>query len=157
MKEVIGTDLTPYQNSQLQRVPLYIRIPDTEGTRKQQYGGQIDLLPTLLHLLGIETKDYLLFGTDLFSEEHIEIVPFRNGNFVSPDITMVNNKFYETATGIRLEENDLLSEKEQMVKQQLELSDRLVNRDLLRFYTPEGFTPVDRQMYDYRRVIYEDE
>jgi lipoteichoic acid synthase len=154
MKEVIGTDITPFQSSQLQRVPLFIRIPGMEGEIQHQYGGQIDLLPTLLHLLGFETKEYLFFGTDLFSEERGEqLVPFRNGNFVSPEITMVNNKFYKTSTGIRLEESDIFTEKEQLVKQRLLFSDRLVNRDLLRFYTPKGFQPVDRQLYEYRRTI----
>ena len=31
------------------------------------------------------------------------------------------------------------------------LSDKTVNGDLLRFYTPEGFTPVDRNQYDYSK------
>jgi lipoteichoic acid synthase len=155
MTEVIGTEITPFQNVQLQRVPLFIRVPGKEGARKHQYGGQIDLLPTLLHLLEIDTREFLFFGTDLFSDEHDQLVPFRNGNFVSPEITMINNKFYETATGIKLDMNDLFFEKEQLVKQQLELSDRLVNRDLLRFYTPAGFHPVDRQLYDYKKMIKE--
>jgi lipoteichoic acid synthase len=29
------------------------------------------------------------------------------------------------------------------------MSDRIVNQDLLRFYTPEGFKPVDPSDYDY--------
>jgi len=36
--------------------------------------------------------------------------------------------------------------------QKLALSDKVVNGDLLRFYTPENFTPVDRSKYDYKKA-----
>ena len=36
-----------------------------------------------------------------------------------------------------------------MVQNSLKYSDQVVNGDLLRFYTPEGFTPVDRSKYNY--------
>ncbi|MFD1737330.1 LTA synthase family protein [Bacillus salitolerans] len=150
MELVLGEEVTSFTFSQLQRVPLFIRIPGVKGELMHDFSGQIDLLPTLLHLLGVESKEFVLFGTDLFSSEHRELIPFRNGNFVSPNFTRVNNKFYDTATGYPIIRNDLLSEMERKVKYQLELSDRLVNRDLLRFYTPEGFTPVNRLMYNYQ-------
>ena len=38
------------------------------------------------------------------------------------------------------------------MKQKLALSDKLVNGDLLRFYTPENFTPTDRTKYDYKNT-----
>ena len=41
---------------------------------------------------------------------------------------------------------------QEIVKQKLALSDKLVNGDLLRFYTPETFTPVDRSKYDYKNT-----
>ena len=115
------------------------------------YGGQIDILPTLLHLLGVETKDYVHFGTDLLSPNHIELVPFRNGEFVSPTITYVGDKYYDSETGLPLEEDKLDEAKnyQKFVQDRLEFSDRVVNGDLLRFYTPENFTPVDRSEYDY--------
>ena len=37
----------------------------------------------------MDTKDYVQFGTDLLSENHDELIPFRNGEFVSPTITFV--------------------------------------------------------------------
>ncbi len=36
-----------------------------------------------------------------------------------------------------------------MVQNSLKYSDQVVNGDLLRFYTPEGFTPIDRSKYNY--------
>ena len=152
METVLGKEVTPFvSKAELQRVPLFIRVPGVEGGVNHEYGGQVDILPTLLHLLGVETKDYVHFGTDLLSPEHIEIVPFRNGEFVSPDITYVADKFYDTKTGLLLEEDllDVAKNYQKFVQDRLDLSDRVVNGDLLRFYTPENFTPVDRSEYNY--------
>lgn len=86
MSEIIGREITPFENAGLQRVPLFIRIPGIEGGVNHTYGGQVDILPTLLHLLGIEAKNFIHFGTDLLSPTHQQLVPFRNGNYVSPTI-----------------------------------------------------------------------
>jgi len=152
MAKVLDKKITPFESAGLQRVPLFIRVPGMEGGVNHEYGGQIDLLPTLLHLLGIDTKDYVQFGTDLLSEQHDDLVAFRNGNYVSPTITAVNGKFYDSTTGLKLEE-DKIEEAEslkEMVQQKLIYSDKVVNGDLLRFYTPENFTPVDRSHYNYK-------
>jgi len=154
MEQVLGKEVTPFvSKAELQRVPLFIRVPGIEGGVNHEYGGQIDILPTLLHLLGVENKEYVHFGTDLLSQDHIELVPFRNGEFVSPTITYVAGKFYDSKTGLLLEEDQLDEAKDyqKFVQERLELSDRVVNGDLLRFYTPENFTPVDRSKYDYTK------
>jgi len=114
-----------------------------------QYGGQIDLLPTLLHLLGIESKDYVQFGSDLLSKDHNEVVPFRNGDFVTPDVTSIKGKYYDTKTGELVEENDAILNYKTRAETMLNLSDQVVNGDLLRFYTPNGFKPIDPADYDY--------
>ena len=64
MKQVLGKEITPFESTGLQRVPLFIRVPGVDGGVNHEYGGQIDILPTLLHLLGTNTKDYIQFGTD---------------------------------------------------------------------------------------------
>ncbi len=151
MEKVLGKEITSFESTGLQRVPLFIRVPGMQGGVNHEYGGQMDILPTLLHLLGIETKDYVQFGTDLLSEQHDDLVPFRNGNFVSSTITAIDGKFYDSKTGLLLEE-DRLPEAEKLqesASHKLSLSDRVVNGDLLRFYEPEGFTPVDRSKYKY--------
>ena len=155
MEQVLGKEVTPFvSKAELQRVPLFIRVPGIEGGVNHEYGGQIDILPTLLHLLGVETKEYIHFGTDLLSENHDELVPFRNGDFVSPTITFVDGKFYDSNTGLLLVEEQLEEARkyQEMVQYKLELSDRVVNGDLLRFYTPENFTPVDRSQYNYTNL-----
>ena len=114
----------------------------------------MDILPTLLHILGTDTKNYVQFGTDLLSDQHDELVPFRNGEYVSPTITFTDGKFYDSTSGLELDESQLeeANKYQEIVKQKLALSDKVVNGDLLRFYTPENYTPIDRTKYDYKNT-----
>ena len=151
MEQILGKKITPFDSAGLQRVPLFIRVPGMEGGVNHEYGGQVDLLPTLLHLLGVDTNDYVQFGTDLLSPQHDDLIPFRNGDYVSPTITSIEGKFYNSSTGMKLEEDKMeaANKYKDLVQQKLSFSDKVVNGDLLRFYTPENFVPVDRSKYDY--------
>ncbi|WP_391203152.1 LTA synthase family protein [Psychrobacillus sp. L4] len=153
MGQVMGKEITPYESANLQRVPLFIHVPGMKGGTNHTYGGQTDLLPTLLHLLGIDTKQFVQFGSDLLSEEHNEIVPFRNGDFVSPTIDSINEGFYDNKTGLPLDDSqlELADTIKKEVDRKLELSDKVVNGDLLRFYTPKGHTPVDPSQFNYNK------
>ena len=154
MEQILDTEISTMDNVELQRVPLFIRVPGIEGGVNHEVSGQIDILPTLLHLLGIDTKNYVQLGTDLLSENHDELIPFRNGEFVSPTITSADGKFFDSTTGLELEAERLEEAKQYLenAEHKLALSDKVVNGDLLRFYTPEGFTPVDRSQYNYNNV-----
>src|SRR5699024_5212155 len=80
--EIFDEEITPYKYAELQRVPFMIKVPGMEGKGTvSEYAGQVDVMPTLLHLLGIDNQDYINFGTDLFSEDHDDLVAFRNGDF----------------------------------------------------------------------------
>ncbi|MGJ7919824.1 LTA synthase family protein [Neobacillus sp. LXY-4] len=148
MANVIGKEITPFENAQLQRVPVFIHVPGVKGEKIESFGGQVDLMPTVLHLLGIDTKDYLQMGTDLLSPEHQQTVPFRNGDLVSPEITFVGGKVYDNATG-ELADQTLYKDQIDQVSTRLKISDEIVYKDLLRFYTPQGFTPIDPKDYQY--------
>lgn len=159
MEQVLSKEITPVENTKLQRVPLFIHVPGVEGGLNHTYGGQIDLLPTVMHLLGVETQDYVQFGTDLLSQEHEELVTFRNGDYASPEIYSIGDTFYDSETGLPIEEEQL--EQAEKLQQQgnykLQLSDQVVNGDLLRFYTPDGFTPIDPADYNYQENPAEEE
>lgn len=158
MEQVLGKEITPVENTNLQRVPLFIHIPGMEGGIDHTFGGQIDLLPTLMHLLGIDTQDYLHFGTDILSDEHKELVTFRNGDYASPEIYSIGDVFYDPKTGLPLDESQQ-AQAEELQKQgnlKLQLSDEIVNGDLLRFYAPEGFTPIDPSEYNYQTDLNEE-
>ncbi|WP_316571245.1 LTA synthase family protein [Neobacillus sp. YIM B06451] len=149
MSQVIGEEITPFTNAQLQRVPVFIHAPGVKAEQIDRFGGHIDVRPTVLHLLGIDTKDFLEFGSDLLSPKHHGVVSFRNGDFISSEVTQVNEKCYDTATGELLEDQTMCAENAERVKNELQLSDEIVLKDLLRFYTPDGFKPINPNDYEY--------
>lgn len=153
---------TDYDNALVQRVPFMYHIPgQTNGGIKSEFGGQIDVLPTLLHLLGVDTTNedgFIQFGTDLTSPEHDQTVAFRNGSFVTPKYTVMGTKIYDTKTGALITDpsEEVLAEVEVLrtgVEKQLNLSDSIINSDLLRYYTPANFTPVDPTVFNYKNQV----
>src|SRR5690625_2534638 len=151
LSELFEEEITPYKYAELQRVPFMIRIPGVEGNGTvEEYAGQIDVMPTLLHLLGIKAQDYIQFGTDIFSEDHNDLIAFRNGDFFTEDYAMVKGTFYDNKTGEEIAPNKELNELKAKVEHELNLSDRVLQGDLLRFYTPtDNWEPVDAKEYFY--------
>ncbi len=151
MAEITGEEITPYKNAELQRVPFMLKIPGVDGQGiVEEYAGQVDVVPTMLHLLGIRADDYIQFGTDLFSEDHDETIAFRNGDFFTPEVSMIRGTFYDEETGEELDATEELETIQQDVQNELELSDKVLQGDLLRFHVPnEKWKPVDRSDYFY--------
>lgn len=149
--ELFGEEVTPFKYAELQRVPFMIKIPEVEGKGTiDNYSGQVDVMPTLLHLLGIKAQDYIQFGTDLFSEKHNGLVAFRNGDFFTEDYAMVKGIFYDNHTGEELEPTEELENIKLKVEHELSLSDKVLQGDLLRFYSPtENWEPVNAKDYFY--------
>lgn len=148
-------DWNAYDDAQMQRVPFMIHIPGyNQGGIQTQYAGEVDVLPTLEHLLGIQTKRYLQFGTDVFSPQHDQVVPFRDGDWVSPQYTKAGNTIYDQKTGqpvkkMSKQQKAQVKGERNQVTTALKLSDQLNNENLLRFYTPKGFKPIQPKNYDY--------
>lgn len=150
MAQVLGVDeVTPAISAGLQRVPLLIHVPGVQGSVQHQYGGQIDVRSTLLHLLGIDTKDYMELGSDLLSNNHRNWALFRNGDFVSPEVIQIKGKCYDAVNGDLLDSADACKEIADKVNAELQMSDEIVYKDLLRFYQPEGFKPINPRDYEY--------
>lgn len=151
MEKILGKEITPYEQQQLQKVPLLIHVPGgkVQGGVKSTYGGQVDVRPTVLRLLGIDNSDYIEFGSDLLSPERRQIVPFRNGDFVTPDRAFIDGQLYSNPTGERIADQSANKDDSDFVKKQLEFSDKVVYGDLLRFHQPKGFLRVDRSTLDY--------
>ncbi|EEU30307.1 glycerol phosphate lipoteichoic acid synthase 1 [Limosilactobacillus coleohominis 101-4-CHN] len=146
---------TDFDNAQLQRVPMMFVIPGSggHGGISHTYGGEIDVLSTLLHLLGISSKRYIMFGTDLFSSKHSQTVAFRNHDFVTPKYTSISGTIYDNQTGkeahLTTAQKKRLKKQAQLVNKELSLSDSLNEKNLLRFYTPKGFKKVNPKNYNY--------
>lgn len=147
---------TNYDNAMLQRVPYMIHIPGMDkGFVSETFGGEVDALPTLLHVLGIDTSQYIQLGQDLLSPDNQQIVAFRtSGNLISPDYTSYAGKLYKTQTGEEITNPDestlqavgLLKE---AAKKQLAISDSIQTGDLLRFYKDSGLKPLDSESISY--------
>ncbi|RFU65699.1 LTA synthase family protein [Peribacillus glennii] len=131
--QFLGKEITPFETVQLQRVPLIIHVPGEEGKTITKVSGQVDLRPTLLHLLGIQTKDTIEFGTDLFSEDNLELTVLRDGSFITKDYIYTLDTCYDKQTG-DLTEKTFCEPFLENAKQELEYSDKIIYGDLLRFY-----------------------
>ncbi|AQP52915.1 phosphoglycerol transferase [Vagococcus penaei] len=162
LAELVGKskdDWNEFDDAQMQRVPLMYHIPgQTNGKISNVYGGQVDMLPTLLHLLGVNTSNYMQLGQDFFSKDKDQIVNFRNGTFITPKYTVIGQSIYLNETGELIEEPTEEQIKEvadlrEKAGAQLKASDALTNGDLLRFYTESGLQPVDSTKYDYKNAV----
>lgn len=145
-----------FDNLNFQRVPLMFHMKGLKGKIDHTYGGEIDVLPTLLNLLGVNDKNTIQFGYDLLSKKTPEIVAQRNGDFITPEYAKVNSDYYYTKTGKLIKNPDKTLRAKLMaisnqVTTQLSLSDRVINGDLLRFYKPSWFTKVKVSDYDYNK------
>ncbi|WP_242217143.1 LTA synthase family protein [Bacillus cereus group sp. BfR-BA-01380] len=133
MAQFLGKEtLTPFDTMQLQRVPLIIHIPGQKGQVISKVSGQIDVKPTLLHLLGIKTNNSIEFGTDLFETNNEPLMVMRDGSFVTNDYLYTKNVCYNKKTG---EPTDITVCQPYIEKAKTELnySDKLIYGDLLRF------------------------
>ena len=147
-------EFTNFDNLKFQRVPLMFHMKELKGGIKKTYGGEIDVLPTLLNLLGISNKGTIQFGHDLLSKKAPQIVAQRNGDFITPLYAKVGSTYYDTKTGEEIIQPDKKLKTELVaisnkVTTQLSLSDRVIAGNLLRFYHPKWFKKVKPQDYDY--------
>jgi lipoteichoic acid synthase len=133
MGEYLGTEVTPFVSTQLQRVPLIIHIPGQKGRVVSTVSGQIDLKPTILHLLGIDTKQDIEFGSDLFAKDKLEFTVLRDGSFITKDYVYTREICYDKNTGEPSDTNYCEPYLEK-AKNELEFSDKIIYGDLLRFY-----------------------
>jgi len=133
MAQFLGKEVTPFVSTQLQRVPMIIHIPGHEGKTISNVSGQIDLRPTLLSLAGIDTKQDIQFGNDLFSKNQDNFVVLRDGSFITEDLVYTKGNCYDKATE---EPTDMASCEPyiEQAKNELSYSDQIIYGDLLRFY-----------------------
>ena len=148
-----------FNNVQMQRVPFMIHAPNLKGKIKHEVAGEIDVLPTILHLLGISNRNYIQFGHDLLAPKYRPWVVFRNGTIVSQKYVIIGGKglkgvVYDRKSGKQIinfteQEKYEINKLAKEGKKSLKYSDLLNNHNLLRFYTPSGFKPVDPNEFDY--------
>ncbi|REB10023.1 LTA synthase family protein [Sporosarcina sp. BI001-red] len=134
----LDKEITPFDNAELQKVPFFIHIPGNgKGKVMHELSGQMDIRPTVLNLAGIDTKDDLQFGSDLFSKDHEDFVIFRDGRFITDKYVYTHEVCYDAKTG-EPTDSESCAPYVKRATQELEISDSIINGDLLRFKDDQG-------------------
>lgn len=137
MAEFLGKEkLTPFDHVQLQQVPLFIHIPGVKGGKMSVVSGQIDLKPTILHLLGNGSAQGLGFGHDLFAINKPQFAVMRDGSFVTEHYVYSGNKCYSKPSGEKTD-SALCEPFRKKAQNHLRYSDKIIFGDLNRFLTDE--------------------
>ncbi|CAM4313322.1 LTA synthase family protein [Paenibacillus tarimensis] len=85
-EKIIGHKLNEVDRYQtLKQVPLVIHLPDgaKAGTVSTEVGGQVDIAPSILHLLGIDSSSLAMAGRPITTDQPADsrITVFRSGAF----------------------------------------------------------------------------
>lgn len=139
MKYLNKEEITPYDTAMLQEVPFFIHIPHSNiqqqvGNKVHEVAGQVDIRPTVLHLLGIDTSNDIQMGTDLLSPEHEAFIAFRDGRFVTNEVVYAHETFYDRQTGEPLKQTAPYEPLIDEAVSKTTMSDKIINGDLFRFY-----------------------
>lgn len=141
-EQFLGKPMTELDMHQiLNQVPLLIHLPDHALTGiDERPSGQLDMTPSLLHLLGIDASNDVMLGNNLFTDalKTDPLVVMRSGAFTdgklyyipSADHQFENGSCYDLSTRNKtdIEQCRLPHEKAQ---ERLTLSDRIVQQDLI--------------------------
>ncbi|CAH0346992.1 LTA synthase family protein [Bacillus sp. CECT 9360] len=133
MGQLLGKEITPFESVQLQRVPLIIHVPGQKGKTISEVSGQVDIKPTLLHLLGINTRENIEFGSDLFAKDRLGFTVLRDSSFITDDYVFTREACYDKRTA-ELTDKTACEPYFEKAKLELEYSDKIIYGDLLRFY-----------------------
>ena len=100
--------------------------------------GQLDMAPSLLHLLGISTESYYMMGNNLFSGQERFVVlrsgAFTDGNLYyvpSPDSRFDNGSCYDLTTR-KLTDVEKCKIPYEEANKRLSISDRVITGDLIK-------------------------
>ena len=132
LSKFLDKEITAVEAVKLERVPLIVHIPGLEGETFETVSGQIDVMPTLLNLLGIKEDGHTMFGNDLFAEERDDFAILRNGTVITDEFIYTNETClsYETGEEVAI---DLCQPLIERGAAELYFSDKIIYRDLFRF------------------------
>ncbi|MET3726964.1 phosphoglycerol transferase MdoB-like AlkP superfamily enzyme [Fictibacillus halophilus] len=77
-------------------IPLFMHVPGVDGKEINKAGGQVDIMPTLLHLFGMNKDNYHHMGQNLLDDQESSVV-FRYGS------VKTDKYYYKAAYDLKLE------------------------------------------------------
>lgn len=135
----LGKPVTEFDMYKMRnQVPMIVHLPDgAKAGEYKQPAGQLDMAPSILHLLGVPTEDKYFMGHNMFSGDN-HLIVLRNGSFTdgklfyvpSADHQLQNGKCYDAVTGSTVEPSACKAGYEQTIKN-LDVSDNIVVHDLI--------------------------
>lgn len=147
--------VSSYDLAMFQKVPFMIHMKGLQGGINHTYGGEIDVMPTLMDLLGIKNTDTVQLGNDLLSTKRNQTVVFRDGDFVSPKYSKIGSTIYDNngkvvTNKLTKKQKASVNKQEARADKTLSMSDEIITGDLLRFYKPSWFKKVNKSDYSYK-------
>jgi phosphoglycerol transferase MdoB-like AlkP superfamily enzyme len=118
------------------RIPFLVRLPGGASAAEHgAWGGELDIAPTLLSLLGIEEPNAVMMGRDLTRGEDTLVV-FRDGSFTDGQVFFLNrfgatsrSRCYEVSSG-KSTDCTALEGLRRKALERLAVSDLIVRGDL---------------------------
>ena len=96
-----GVEPSPFNWTAYEQVPLIIHAPGVfdEGLRHEDVAGQVDIMPTVMNLLGVETV--YTIGNDLLEPTYEGLVVKRYGNVITNEMVYMadKNQVFNRLTG----------------------------------------------------------
>jgi len=139
-EQLLGKSLSSLDMGQIMnQVPLLIHLPDGQHAGiYNEPAGQLDMTPSLLHLLGISTENDYMMGNNLFSGQE-RFVVLRSGAFTdgklyyipSPDSRFDNGSCYDLGTR-QLTDIEKCKIPYEEANKRLSISDRIITDDLIK-------------------------
>ena len=135
LSEYLGHDIGGYENIQLQRTPLFIVAPGLKGRTIDTPAGQVDVQPTILHLLGVTHPYPYYVGKDLLAPSGDRPVVLRDGSFITKNYVYSHDTdvCYALKTGVRQADNTACEAYMPAAEEELSTSDNIIYKDLFRF------------------------
>ena len=132
LKDLIGFEFNEYNWTKLQKTPCFIRFPGMKETGvNSTICGEIDLLPTIANLMGLEAPHAL--GKDIFNTQKGYAI-LRNSSVITDDFTYVNadGNVYDNE-GQLLDKSKYFNDIAKY-QHELEISDIILQKDALKGY-----------------------
>lgn len=100
MKEIHGRD---YSYIDMINIPMLLHVPGTELPEvMDNVGGQVDILPTVANLFGINLDNHIHFGEDLLNQTSYNLLPQRyylpSGSFINDQALFIPGVWYDDGT-----------------------------------------------------------